>query len=549
MYLSRSHTEKGVSSGAMLKKDIRRRRRGQGSPEPRPISEPPLAREPTLLSDRAEELHRSKTSLNKLLDSVMDNATALTESNSRQMYHHSSDDSHIPLDNSPSTKASRTSATPPTSTVLPAKRPSTTRNHSSKATFFVCEDDSEEEEDEEEEEEEEDEDEEDEDEEDELEQENQHFKAPHFIKVRSSMEFIDYCHGDFQAFEQLGEDEDIDKDDYFGKTALLKHHQAPIHTSVSTLLSDTPGMGRRQSLLSDLFMAEKLLAAQRASSGKAVNNNTTTWARPPLYPNPPLSRHGATSPEGDDLFSAAVSPQQIIRSTQLKAQPTSQTLVGLAHQSIQSSHHQYQHFGDRIFMQEELASPKVMAGHERTPKSPLKRTKKSMFKNLDELAVDTTTDVQEADATEHSILQSQQPGLTPTNLAPASALAYEISDCKTALVTLSPAFIPTPASPSPSPLKSSKNLPPHSTLPSPVKACRCSPATATTKTAFATVSATTSPVFSAVTAAAAVAATTGIGGDNFSSWTQIHHFQTHLQSFCEHLSSSIQRAISTPSAT
>ncbi|KAF9395113.1 hypothetical protein BGX21_010075 [Mortierella sp. AD011] len=486
---------------------------------------------------------RSYSSLNRLLDSVMDNATALTESGPRQMYHHSSGDSHISLTNSPSTKGSKASAITSTSTTL--KRPPLARNHSSKATFFVCEDDSENEEDGEDE----------EDEEDEPKHEDQHPKVPHFIKVRSSMEFIDYCRGDFQAFEQLGDNEDIDQEDYFRKAALFKHDQKPIHTSVSGPLSDVPGMGRRQSLLSDLFMTEKLLAAQRASSCKAVNNNTTIWVRLPLYPDPPLSRRSAISPEGDDLFSAVVDPQQIDRSTQLKTQPTCQTLVGLTHQSIQSSHHQHQHFDDRIPLREELASPKVMAGHEMTPKSPLKRTKKSMFKNLDELAVDTTADGQEADATEHFIVQSQQPDLTSANSVTATAPTYEIPDCKTAFVTISPAFIPAPASPSPSPPKSSKKLSPHSTSTSPAKACRCSPATATTKTAFATVSATskctatTSPVFSAVTAAAAIAANTGIGGDNFSSWAQVYHFQAHIQSFYEHLSSSIQKAISTSSET
>ncbi|KAF9175348.1 hypothetical protein BGX20_006401 [Mortierella sp. AD010] len=431
---------------------------------------------------------RSYSSLNRLLDSVMDNATALTESGPRQIEN---------------------------------------------------EEDGEDEEDEE----------------DEPKHEDQHPKVPHFIKVRSSMEFIDYCRGDFQAFEQLGDNEDIDQEDYFRKAALFKHDQKPIHTSVSGPLSDVPGMGRRQSLLSDLFMTEKLLAAQRASSCKAVNNNTTIWVRLPLYPDPPLSRRSAISPEGDDLFSAVVDPQQIDRSTQLKTQPTCQTLVGLTHQSIQSSHHQHQHFDDRIPLREELASPKVMAGHEMTPKSPLKRTKKSMFKNLDELAVDTTADGQEADATEHFIVQSQQPDLTSANSVTATAPTYEIPDCKTAFVTISPAFIPAPASPSPSPPKSSKKLSPHSTSTSPAKACRCSPATATTKTAFATVSATskctatTSPVFSAVTAAAAIAANTGIGGDNFSSWAQVYHFQAHIQSFYEHLSSSIQKAISTSSET
>ncbi|KAF9114200.1 hypothetical protein BGX27_011473 [Mortierella sp. AM989] len=523
MSLFQSHTEKGGASGAMLNKDIRKHQ-GQGSTEPRPISEPLLAREPTLISDRADGHHR-------LLDSVMDNATTLTESSSRHQYQ-SGDENRPTLAESLPTKTIRQLSITSSS----ATRQPSTRIHNSKAKFFVCEDDSEE------------------DEEAEQEQDDQYFNAPSFIKVRSSMELIGFCHSDFQVFKQpdqndydlddyeqdQDQDQDTDEEDYFEKRV-----SAPIPSG------GAPEMGRRHSLLSDLFMAEKLLVAQSASSSKAGNSNTTTTrAQPRLYPSPPLHRYNNASSEGDDPFRVAVNPQQLNQSTHLEALSTCQTLVGLAHQSIQSNHHQYQNFGDRIFTQAELTLPKAKTCQERTPESPLKRTKKSMFKNLDELAVDLITEYQENNILDSSIPQSPHPESTSTN----SAIASETYTCKTNLVTLSPALTPT-SSTSTSPLNaSSKKPPPHSTLPSPAKTCRCSPATATTKTAFATVSATSkciapaSSVFSAVSVAAAVAATAGVGEDNYG-WNQVYNLQTHLQSICENLSSSIQRAISTPSST
>ncbi|KAF9196742.1 hypothetical protein BGZ49_002711, partial [Haplosporangium sp. Z 27] len=474
---------------------------------------------------------KSKTSLNRLLDSVMDNATTLSESNSR---HENCDNYHTAFANSPSTKIEGTNGAPqkstPPSTI---QRPSTTRNHSSKTKLFVCGDDSEEDEDSME---------------DDSMSEDQQFHA----KVRTSTDLIDYYHGYIQASEQLGMNDDMEEDEYFGKTALFKYHQVPLHTSESsTPPSGVPEMGRRQSLLSDLFMAEKLLGAQKSSSSK-ITHSGTTWKKSPMYPSPSSSlRQSGTSFEGEGSFSSSAIPQQLGRSTYLKPQPSCQTLAGLAHQSIQSSHHQYQHFGERMFTQEESTSPRMMANHERAPKSPLRRTKKSMFKNLDELVGDIVIDDQgEKNTFKTTTHQDRQPNLK-SNLTKIISSTSEIPDCKTApvtLSTLSPALAPKSAT------SPNKRPPPHSILPSPSKACRCSPATATTKTAFATVSATSkcsvtaSSVSSAVTAAAAVAANTGVNGDN-SNWTQIHHFQTHLQSLYGHLSSSIQRAISTSSST
>ncbi|KAF9363561.1 hypothetical protein BGX34_003810 [Mortierella sp. NVP85] len=305
-------------------------------------------------------------------------------------------------------------------------------------------------------------------------------------------------------------DSDIDIDDdgqdrNMDDGAPLKQYQAFPHIS-----QFSPANGiRRQSLLSDMLLAEKLMATQGAASRRAstmLSSNGT--------PRCPSSGNS----DGEMSHSGVPAGRHLYRSPRSTVQPPPQTLAGLAHQSIQSNQRQ----GDRSFT------------HSRNKESGLRRTKKSMFKNLDELVEKT----EQTSCSSLPPISTCQFAMSPSCRAVSEA-AFTGSTSPSEIASA-------PSSPSsPSPLKSSSkkhNLP---TLPSTINTCCRTPATATTTTAFAT--ATSKCTTSASSASAATAAAAAAGSSNggmTSGWTRIPPVQAQVHSLYGQLTSAIQRAIS-----
>ncbi|KAG0037517.1 hypothetical protein BGZ82_002382 [Podila clonocystis] len=241
---------------------------------------------------------RSKTSLNRLLDTVMDNATTLAESSSANCAYSDSED-----------KPSLLKGSAPTPT-----RISPSSCQPSRAKFFVC--DSDEEEDEEEEE--------------------------FFFPRRSEDNFGD--------FEDSGTDEAETEEEEEGFVMRAPNTPSP---------KPAPGMVRRQSLLSDLFLAEKQreqLHPSKSIRPSLARTSSTYSSRCPSTANS----------DGESTFS------------QMAPVPED-------HQDHSQHHHRRHHRPQRINLD---AGSEIQEPEE--PKSPLVRTKR-VFKNLDGLASLSTT--------------------------------------------------------------------------------------------------------------------------------------------------------------
>lgn len=269
---------------------------------------------------------RSKTSLNRLLDTVLDNATTLAESSSANCAYSDSED-----------KPSLPTATPALRTA-----PSQPRQPA-RAKFFVC--DSDEESDDEEEEEEE----------------------AYFFPRRSEDNFGD-C-------EDSGTDE-------------AETEEEGLPTTNTSSLQSAPGTVRRQSLLSDLFMAEK----QREQFQQPSKPIRPSMART-------CSTYSSRCP------SAANSDGE---STFSRMTPVPEVYQDRGH------HHHHQHYPHHTSLD---AEDKIQEPEK--PKSPLVRTKR-VFKNLDELAslsMSPTCNISSPSSA------SPTSSIASTSTSPATALA------------------------------------------------------------------------------------------------------------------------------
>ncbi|KAI9233755.1 MAG: hypothetical protein BYD32DRAFT_117470 [Podila humilis] len=239
---------------------------------------------------------RSKTSLNRLLDTVLDNATTLAESSSANCAYSDSEDK-------PSL---------PTATPAPRTAPSQPRQPA-RAKFFVCDSDEESEDEEKEEEE------------------------AYFFPRRSEDNFGD-C-----------EDSGTDEAEAEEEGPVMR---AP--TTNTSSLQSVPGMVRRQSLLSDLFMAEK----QREQFQQPSKPIRPSMART-------CSTYSSRCP------SAANSDSE---TTFSRMAPVPEVYQDRGHHR----HHQHYPHNTNLDAENEIQEPEKS-------KSPLIRTKR-VFKNLDELA-------------------------------------------------------------------------------------------------------------------------------------------------------------------
>ncbi|KAF9291501.1 hypothetical protein BGZ68_003706 [Mortierella alpina] len=427
---------------------------------------------------------RSKSSLNRLLNTVVDNAAALTaESKSR----------HNPA----SAEKHCRPTTPPTNFL---RRPSPQPRQSSKAKFFVADD------------------------EDSDDEESETDDPLNELTIDT-----DARHNDRDS---------QDRSQYRGHSLSAEDNNSaqPSHclqpqTSIApqTTATDSPGAMRRQSLLSDLLMAEKLAVAQRSPAPSAANNDVTC-PPVPLSSDPSPGHHSASNSDGESSQSGTYS--------KLHAYPSALSAAQQSPQSNLRQPHQYREhpYSQQRYQRHEFPSVKASLGHGRDSRSPLIRTRKSMFKNLDELAA--LTSAPPAAAEEDNI--NSTPSLS--NFSETGSAAKSRS-----IVPPASHLADDPVAPSISravPFNALSQNHPHSVLSSTVNtnACCSHPTTATT-TACATASAASKlPHVSS----AATMATAATGGNIPSGWARAH-VPTQIHSVYGLLTSSVQRALSTVS--
>ncbi|KAG0047310.1 hypothetical protein BGZ83_007625 [Gryganskiella cystojenkinii] len=263
------------------------------------------------------------------------------------------------------------------------------------------------------------------------------------------------------AVDSSSELEDSDGDDYFGKQWPVlsennnnnnnnNKHIAPVGNSNPH--HDSAAPVRRQSLLSDLFMAERMLVAQRTALAK--KRTSAYWTTSPTEsrsPGSPSSRcHSAGNSDGETSHSnASPRPQpHTLKYTTTSPSPSSQ-----------SNRRSFdQGFARHGFIEDEevlLAFPELLEpteGQRRQPRSPLMRTKR-VFKNLDVLAdlnpdlqLDDDDDNIEKSAHLSPMLRSRRPTIRPGG---AEAMQHLNMISKTASIL--------PPSPSPSSSSSSSS--------------------------------------------------------------------------------------------
>ncbi|KAI8354304.1 hypothetical protein B0O80DRAFT_55259 [Mortierella sp. GBAus27b] len=427
--------------------------------------------------------HRSRNSINRLLDCVMDNAAAFAESGSWHS-RYSDIDHRIPF-----SIHSPTSGRPQGPSMTPRIHP--------RPKFFVCDEDEDE----------------DEDVSDEecVEEDWASRSSSRFPSTTSSGGVIGHYDNDTTDIHFEGPSRIRDADEM-----PIKQHPAFPHISPSL------NAGRRHSLLSDMLLAEKRLATQGAASRRPTNSTTSSWASTMLSSNSSSRCPGSGNSDGEISHAGIATGRHPLSSSQTST-----------HQSIQSNQRQ----GDKPFV------------HPCNRETALRRAKKSVFKNLDELVVKSSPLAAPSSAYQTPMSPTSSPISEETSFAdmfPQPRIASSSSSSSTPAATTTS----TPSSP-PSPLKSlgkkQHNLP---TLPSTINTCCCSPATATTTTAFATATSqcTTSASSTSAATVAAAAANSGSSGMN-SGWTRFPPVQAQVHSFYGHLTSAIQRAISTTTTT
>ncbi|GJJ71885.1 hypothetical protein EMPS_04242 [Entomortierella parvispora] len=277
---------------------------------------------------------QSRTDLNRLLDSVLDHATRMTDSQSP------------PTRDCPDN--ARSSLNSSMSNVV--RPPPVRRLNSSKVRFYVESDD---------------EDDDDTDNNEGVYETSIPLSIPPSSDTRSLDEDAD------------GEESESDEkdNDYFGKRRQSTHHDRMTGGNSNPRFEPAAPV-RRQSLLSDLLMAEKALAAQRASSNK---HSSAYWS-PTMFSSGASSRcHSAGNSDGESSYSNA-SPRPQLHTPKYTAPPTGIASNGPSFNQERAS---------RGYMEdrEPLTFPELdQGGEERCKvKSPLTRTKR-VFRNLDDLA-------------------------------------------------------------------------------------------------------------------------------------------------------------------
>jgi hypothetical protein len=243
-----------------------------------------------------------------------------------------------------------------------AQTPPISRQLSTRAKFFVCEDSDDESDDE---------------------------FAPQYPASRqlvptmpSKGEHLEYADREASSSDH---NEDEAEEGIFEKKSVLPH--GALHLS----RDDHPDMGRRQSLLSDLFMAEKM----RTSQQRTFESTTTAKPRSNGYrhmsASKPLSRcHSAANSDGESSH-VGMAPTPELYPTISPTHPFIQhTPPTTPYVHLHHNRHFYTHHEEIQAHQDTTDHGFYIHQHPKVPTSGLTRTKKSMFKNLDELAMAST---------------------------------------------------------------------------------------------------------------------------------------------------------------
>ncbi|KAG0343215.1 hypothetical protein BG005_002538, partial [Podila minutissima] len=309
---------------------------------------------------------RSRSSLNRFLGAVVEATSALSSGlsgptsqesygnyqNIRQLAHGGSE----PYDRQCAPMCTPSAPTPPqppqTLTISNTRPSQPSRQLSARAKFFVCEEDSDDESD------------------DDVEPPQYHV-APHQLVPTVPYKDDHPEHPEYADCEASSCDQEQDEaeEGIFEKKPVIP--QSALHPS----RDNHPDMGRRQSLLSDLFMAEKMRASQQRAS------ESTTGAK---HSRPNGHRHMSASKSLSRCHSTANSDDE---SSQVGVAPTPElypTTPAYVHHL--PNRHYYTHH-EAIQAQDMEVDHGLHIHHPKMPKSGLTRTKKSMFKNLDELAL------------------------------------------------------------------------------------------------------------------------------------------------------------------
>ncbi|CAO3565054.1 unnamed protein product [Mortierella alpina] len=426
---------------------------------------------------------RSKTSLNRLLNTVIDNAAALTaESISR--HNLASGEKHC------------RPATPPTRFL---RRPSPKPRQSSKAKFFVA----------------------DEEDSDDEESEAEDFLVQPTIGRDPRHDNEDRLdHSQYKADDPLAGK---------NRSAPASHRLLPPPSiAPPTTAKDSPGTLRRQSLLSDLLMAEKLSAAQRLPASSTANHDLVGCPAGHPVSDSSSGYHSASNSDGESSHQGTYSKQHAYPSSLSAAQQSPQSNLRQPHQSREHPYSQQR------YQRHDFPLVKASLGHGREPRPPLIRTRKSMFKNLDELAALTSTPTAEA---EEDMVRSS---MLSSSSSSASSSGFTAKSPST--VSSDHPLVDDPVAPSIARPNPSNAL--HQTHAHAVNSngCCSHPTTATTTTC-ATASATSK---TAHVSSAATMATAATGGNVPSGWARAH-VPMQIHSVYGLLTSSVQRALSTVS--
>ncbi|KAF9180633.1 hypothetical protein BGZ51_002547 [Haplosporangium sp. Z 767] len=496
-------------SGAMLAKDCRRLRPSPVG-ESRLYSEHRQVCEQTLMSDgdgSLPETHRkvdsslhrpsspstlrersrlmtqrSKTSLNRLLNTVMDNATALSVPGSR-CHRYAEEDGPCP----PSTSPSAHSPKSPPRRALPVIR------ISRRAEFFVPDDDS------------------DLDSEGTLEDPLANSVTK---RILTPMDRVTPAQHDNDSEDSDQHGSNDEEDDQSGE--FLTINQQDRHKP----LAHPAGSVRRPSLLSELFMAEKLQTTQRKTIPKSTTDSMLSSTKSSRCPS-------AVNSDGEDSHSSLV--------------PRSYLLAphSFERQSPQSNQHR-----QRLhpFSEQHLV---CTASRDEHLKSPLVRSKKSVFKKLDELVV-VTSNEDDIDRTV-CLMPPSSPGYHTEMSNQGSSLSLPCQATACTPVSDVPSTATIPAAKSATSSLNHPNQSNHTSLSTPAGTC-CSHPTTATSTACAVASSTSKTTVKSNVSEAITATKASAGGVGLPNWAPTH-VQDHARSFYGLFTSSVSRALSAAPVT
>ncbi|KAG0302823.1 hypothetical protein BGZ98_007197 [Dissophora globulifera] len=504
---------------------------------------------------------QSRASLHRLLDSVIDNATALTEAR----HLHSPDRASPRLHTRPhrSMLPAATHLTPTNQSDRPTM--ASRRRSIAKAKFFVCEEDS------------------DEDDYDDDDDDDDRLNDAEAVRTDRPIARLNQAiTGNYSTSQSDDSSSSDDRDNFY---------QRPLYgtpTRHQALKMSTSGLARRHSLLSDLFLAEKLSAAKSptiaggaASTSKrgppsTMTTTTTTSTLSSCCPS--------TGNSDEELSYADPTVQQTVHRPSVLTRQQAQEVrtVWPNQRRIVDRSYTLHHSDDDN--DHDIRAISTIAHNSAVSKAQLQRTKRSVFKRLDGLAVDPALLAGTVTAPASSISSSSSSSAKTPLAAPINTVTSPANHCILAPVsTLSHSSALSLQSSESTPLRKKnsddssqfRNRRHHlqqqqrrSTPPSTVSSTnRCSPTTATTTTAFATASVTSKSLTSlssssaatAVAAAAAAAAAANVninintagggrGLEMFPGWSRVQHMRVQIHTICDQFNSSVQRAMSTVAA-